>query len=224
MGLQSLPVSFCRETGDTMAVTMKDVARDLHVSVVTVSKVIRNNPDISEGTRQRVLKRIRELNYHPNLAARALVTGRTYSIGLIVPDLVHPFFAELAKGLSNVLRSKNYSVLISSTLEDPRLERQDIEAMLSRVVDAIIIASTQSTVESFRHIEERKTPYVLIDRHFPGLAANFVGIDDVAAGRLATQHLVSVGCRRIAHIRGPAVSTALGRLEGYIQALAANHL
>jgi len=207
-----------------MAVTMKDIARDLHVSVVTVSKVIRNNPDISEETRQRVLKRIRELNYHPNLAARALVTGKTYSIGLIVPDLVHPFFTELAMGLSNTLRSRNYSLLISSSMEDPQLERQDIETFLSRGVDAIIVASTQSTVESFRRIEERQTPYVLIDRCFAGLTANFVGIDDVAAGRLATQHLVSVGCRRIAHISGTAISTALGRLEGYTQAVAANHL
>jgi len=207
-----------------MAVTMRDIARDLHVSVVTVSKVIRNNPDISEETRLRVLKRIRELNYHPNFAARALVTGRTYSIGLIVPDLLHPFFTEVAKGLSHALRRKNYSVLISSSMEDPRLERQDIEAFLSRGVDAIVIASTQRGVENFRRIEERNTPYVLIDRRFPGLAANFVGVDDVAAGRLATQHLVAVGCRRIGHIRGPDISTALGRLEGYRQALAPHHL
>ena len=207
-----------------MAVTMKDIARDLRVSVVTVSKVIRNNPDISEATRQRVLKRIRELNYHPNLAARALVTGKSNSIGLIVPDLVHPFFTELAEGLSNALRGKHYGVLISSSMEDLRLERQDIEIMLSRGVDAIIIASTQNTVESFRRIEERRTPYVLIDRQFAGLVANFVGIDDVAAGRLATQHLVEVGCRRIAHIRGPEISTAIRRWEGYNQALAAAHL
>jgi len=207
-----------------MAVTMKDIARDLHVSVITVSKVIRNQTDISEETRQRVLKRVREMNYHPNLAARALVTGKTYAVGLIVPDLVHPFFAEVAKGLSNSLRRKNYSLLISSSEEDPRLERQEIERLLSRGVDGIVVASTQCTVESFRRIEESRTPYVLIDRCFQGLAANYVGVDDVAVGRLATQHLVSVGCRRIAHIRGPATSTALGRLEGYNQTLAANNL
>ncbi len=207
-----------------MSVTMKDIARDLHVSVVTVSKVIRNNPDISKETRRRVLKRIRELDYHPNLAARALVTGKTYSIGLIVPDLLHPFFAELANGLSNALRSKNYILLISSSSEDPDIERHDIESLLIRRVDAIIIASTQNSVESFRHIEKRQIPYILIDRSIPGLAAGFVGVDDVAAGRLATQHLISAGCRRVAHIRGPAVSTGLGRLEGYSQALAANNL
>jgi LacI family transcriptional regulator len=207
-----------------MAVTMKDIARDLGVSVVTVSKAIRSHSDISEETRQRVLKRVQELNYYPNLAARALVTGKTYAVGLIVPDLVHPFFAEVAQGLSNALRRRNYSLLISSSEEDPRLEGQEIERLLSRGVDAIIIASTQSTVESFRRVEESKTPYVLIDRCFLGLPANFVGVDDVAVGRLATQHLISIGCTRIAHIRGPATSTALGRLEGYNQALAANNL
>jgi LacI family transcriptional regulator len=171
-----------------------------------------------------VLKRARELNYYPNLAARALVTGKTYALGLVVPDLVHPFFAEVAQGLSSVLRHKNYSLLISSSEEDPRLERQELERLLSRGVDAIIIASTQSTVESFRRIQENNTPYILVDRRFMELPANFVGVDDVAVGRLATQHLISVGCRRIAHIRGPATSTAVGRLEGYNQALAANNL
>jgi LacI family transcriptional regulator len=207
-----------------MAVTLKDIARDLGVSVVTVSKAMRSQSDISEETRQRVLKRVQELNYYPNLAARALVTGKTYALGLVVPDLVHPFFSEVAQGLSSVLRRKNYSLLIASSEEDPCLERQEIERLLSRGVDGIIIASTQCTVESFRRIEENKVPYILIDRHFLGWPANFVGVDDVAVGRLATQHLISVGCTRIAHIRGPAISTALGRVEGYSQALAANNL
>jgi len=86
-------------------------------------------------------------------------------------------------------------------------------------VDALLIASTQWTVESFRRIEEQKTPYVLIDRQFVGLAANFVGVDDFTVGTIATEHLIEMGCCNIAHIRGPEVSTALGRLEGYRQAL-----
>jgi LacI family transcriptional regulator len=206
-----------------MAVTMKDIARELGLSVVTVSKVIRNHTDIGEETRQRVLKRVKELNYQPNMAARALVTGRTYSAGLIVPDLMHPFFAEVASGLSDVLRRKNYSLLISSSQGDPDLERQEIKRLLSRL-DALTIASTQWTVESFRRLEEQKVPYVLIDRSFPEMPANFVGVDDNAVGRLATEHLIAAGCRRIAHIRGPATSTAVGRLEGYCQALARHDL
>ncbi len=203
---------------------MKDIARELGVSVVTVSKVIRNHADIGEETRQRVLKRVKELNYQPNPAARALVTGKTYTAGLIVPDLMHPFFAEVATGLSNTLRRKNYSLLISSSQGDPELERQEIKRLLSRRLDAIVIASTQWTVESFRRIEEQKVPYLLIDRAFLGMPANFVGVDDVKVGRMATEHLIAAGCKRIAHIRGAAMSTAIGRLEGYNQALSRNDL
>jgi LacI family transcriptional regulator len=203
-----------------MAIRMKDIARDLGVSVVTVSKVLRNHQDISDETRQRVLKRMKELDYQPNLAARALVTGRTFTIGLVVPDLVHPFFSEVAKGLSIALRNRSYGLLISSSEENPELEREEIDRLLARRVDALIIASTQWTVESFRHIEERKRPYVLIDRCFAGLPANFVGVDDELVGSLATEHLISMGCRRIAHVRGLEISTALGRLAGYRQALA----
>jgi LacI family transcriptional regulator len=204
----------------SMPVTMKDIARELGVSVVTVSKVLRNHEDIGEKTRQRVLKRIKELNYQPNPAARALVTGRSYTAGLIVPDLVHPFFAEVASGLANALRKKNYCLLISSSQEDPELERQEIKRLLNRRLDALIIASTQWTVESFRRIEEQKVPYILLDRSFLGMPANFVGVDDAKVGRIATEHLISRGCKRIAHIGGPATSTAMGRLEGYKQALA----
>ncbi|MDR3719522.1 MAG: LacI family DNA-binding transcriptional regulator [Bryobacteraceae bacterium] len=203
-----------------MAVRMKDIARDLGVSVVTVSKVLRNHSDISEETRQRVLKRMKELHYRPNLAARALITGKTFTIGLIVPDLLHPFFAQVAKALSGVFRQRGYSLILSSSEEDPELEKQELDVLLARRVDAILIASAQWTVESFRQIEDQKIPYVLIDRQFAGLAANFVGVDDEAAGALATEHLIEQGCHRIAHIRGPEVSTAIGRAEGYRRSLA----
>jgi len=207
-----------------MAVRMKDIAQELGVSVVTVSKVLRNHSDIGEETRQRVLKKMKDLNYQPNFAARALVTGRTYTVGLVVPDLVHPFFAEVAKGLSSTLRKRGYGLILASSEEDPDLEAQEIGQLLARRLDAIVIASAQETVESFRRIEEQKTPYVLVDRTFAGLKANFVGVDDESVGELATEHLVAVGCRRIAHIRGPQVSTAAGRLEGYRRALARHNL
>jgi LacI family transcriptional regulator len=201
---------------------MKDLAAELGVSVVTISKVLRNHSDISQETKDRVLKRMRELNYRPNLAARALVTGRTSAIGFVVPDLVHPFFAEVAKGLSKVFRARGYSLLIASSEEEPDLEKQEIDQMLARQVDALVIASTQWSAESFARIEEHGTPYVLIDRSFKDHAANFVGIDDVKAGLLATGHLIATGRRRIAHLRGPLHSTGAGRLEGYRQALAAH--
>jgi LacI family transcriptional regulator len=203
-----------------MPVRMKDIARDLGVSVVTVSKVLRNHSDISEATKQRVLRRMKELNYRPNLAARSLVTGRSGIVGLVVPDLVHPFFGEIAMGMSRVLRRSGLSLLIASSEEDPKLEKQEIEQLLARQVDALVVASTQKSAKAFELIEEHRTPYVLIDRKVQGLDANFVGVDDREVGTLATEHLIARGCRRIAHIRGPAVSTATGRYEGYCEALA----
>jgi LacI family transcriptional regulator len=203
-----------------MTTRMKDIARDLGVSVVTISKVLRNHPDVGDDTRERVLARVRELDYRPNLAARSLVTGRTYLIGLVVPDLLHPFFAEIAKSISEVLRANGYYLIVSSSEEDPALEEQEIDQLLARRLDTLIIATCRPTVDLFFRIERQKTPYVLIDRTLPGLAANFVGVDDEAVGLLATRHLIDVGCKRIAHIRGPETSPATRRLEGYKRALA----
>src|ERR1700730_7865114 len=115
-----------------MSTRMKDSARDLNASVVTVSKGLRNHSDISAATRERVLQRMKELNYRPNLAARTLVTGRTYMIGLVAPGLMHPFFVEVAKALSREIRPKGYSLVISSSEEDPELEKQEIDLLLSR--------------------------------------------------------------------------------------------
>src|SRR5215469_11293681 len=98
-----------------MAVRLKDIAEDLGLSTVTISKVLRDHPDIAEATRRRVLKRIRELNYQPNFAARSLVTGKTWTLGLVVPDLLHPFFADVAKAISIEARKHGYNLLISSS-------------------------------------------------------------------------------------------------------------
>jgi LacI family transcriptional regulator len=207
-----------------MVARLKDIAQDLGLSVVTISKVLRNHPDIGERTRERVLKRMKELNYQPNFAARSLIAGRTWTIGLVVPDLLHPFFAQIAKGISVEVRRKGYSLFISSSDEDPALEREEIAQLLARRVDVMLVASSQWTVESFRQFEEQKVPFILLDRQFPGFESNFVGVDDTAVGVLATSHLIEQGCRRIAHIRGPEISTAIGRLNGYKQALASHQI
>ena len=201
-----------------MTIRMRDIAKDLGVSVVTVSKVLRNHPDVGHETRERVLARVKELDYRPNVTARSLVTGRSHLVGLIVPDLLHPFFAEVAKSLSDVLRESGYYLIISSSEEDSDLEEQEVNQLLSRQLDALIIASCRSNAELFLQIE-KKTPYVLIDRTVPGLSANYVGVDDVAVGRLATEHLIAIGCERIAHVRGPETSPGIRRLDGYKRAL-----
>ena len=205
-----------------MGVTLKDIARDLGVSVITVSKALRNHSDISEQTKARVLKRVQELNYRPNLAARALVTGRTNMVGFVIPDLLHSFFSEVVRGVAGALRNTGYTLVVTSSEQDPKLERQAVEQFITRRVDMLLIASTHWTVEMFRRIEEAGIPYILIDRSFVGLAAHFVGVNDEEVGALATQHLIDTGCKRVAHIGGPAISPLLGRLEGYKRALTKN--
>jgi LacI family transcriptional regulator len=202
-----------------MPARMKDIAQQLGVSVVTVSKSLRGLPGPSQETRARVIALARELNYGPNLAARALVTGHTNSIGLVIPDLVHPFFAQIAKSVSAVLNARGYGLLVSSSEENPELERRAVEQLVARSVDGILIASTQGSADVLRWVENHGIPYVLIDRRFEGLDAIFVGVDDVRVGALATAHLIEMGCQRIAHIGGGRLSSALGRREGYEKTL-----
>ena len=203
-----------------MLVRMKDMARDLGVSVITVSKALRNHTDISAATRARVLKKAKELNYRPNLAARALVTGRSNMMGLVVPDIVRPFFAFLARGLAAALRNSGYTLVISSSEDDAEIEKQVIDQLVSRSVDVLLVASIQWSVETFRRVEEAGIPYILIDRSFMGLASNFVGVNDEQVGAIATEHLIDIGCKTIAHISRTRISSAIGRLEGYKKTMA----
>lgn len=199
---------------------MKDIARDLGIGVITVSKVLRNKDDVSEKTRQRVLARVKEVNYTPNLAARSLVTGRTYLVGLVVPDLLHTFFAQIANSLTEAFLKKGYGLIISTTREDPELEMRTLDRFQARRFDALIVASGGTTPAVLVRLRETGTPFVLIDRRFPDLDANYVGVDDEVVGTLATEHLIEIGCKRIAHLRGPETSPGIGRLNGYLKAMA----
>jgi LacI family transcriptional regulator len=189
---------------------------------MTVSKVVRGCADVGAETRGRVLARIKELNYQPNWVARSLAARRTFIIGLIVPDLMHSFFAEIAKGVSAAIRPLGYDVVICDSEEDSALESSEVDHLLARQVDGLLLASAQSpsSLSLFERIEARGVPYVLIDRRFAGSSASYVGADDEAIGRLATRHLIERGCRRIAHIAGPPLTTGVGRQKGYHDALA----
>jgi LacI family transcriptional regulator len=204
-----------------MPVTMMDIARDLKVSVVTVSKVLRNQGRISDATRKRVLQHAKQLNYQMNWVARSLVTRRTYTIGLLLPEFGHPFFAEIARAVARTVRPHGYHLVISSFEEDPELEASEVDCLLARQVDGLIIASAQPSrcLDMFKRVQQRKTPYVLIDRPIAGLRACFVGVDNRAIGRLATEHLIARGCTRIAHLHGPEVGIATERLLGFRCAL-----
>jgi LacI family transcriptional regulator len=210
----------------SMSATLSDIAKDLNISVVTVSKALRNKGRISARTRTRVLKRAKELDYRPNWVARSLVTRRTYTIGLLLPDFTHPFFADIAKSIAETVRPRGYHVIISYFEEDPDLERVEADSLLARRVDGLILASSQSPdrLELFEELRSRKVPLVLIDRPIDGVRASFVGVDNEAVGRLATTHLIEQGCRRIAHLRGPQIGLAAKRLSGYLASLKKNKL
>jgi LacI family transcriptional regulator len=202
-----------------MAVNMKDIARELGVSMVTVSKALRNHPDISTKTRERVEAKAEELGYRLNLAARSLVTGRSLLIGLIVPDLIHPFFSEIAKGMSLVLRNKGYLLAISSSEEDEMLEQQEIDQMLAHRLDALVVASCQMNAQLLQTIRLGGTPLVLVDRSFDDFPCHFVGSDDYMSAKLATEHLLGLKRKRIAHISGRENSTGRRRLKGFLDTL-----
>lgn len=184
---------------------MMEIARDLKVSVVTVSKALRNQGKISAATRKRVLRRAKQLHYQMNWVARSLVTRRTYTIRLLLPEFTHPFSAEVARAVAQTVRPHGYHVIISYFEEDPELEVTEAESLMARQVDGLIIASAQPVhrLDLFRRIQKRNVPYVLVDRPISGLQASFVGVDNAAIGRLATEHLIARGCRRIGHLCGP---------------------
>jgi len=202
-----------------MPVTLKDIARALDVSAMTVSKVMRDHGDIGAETRKRVLAKAKELNYRPNLSARSLVTGKTRQVGVIVPTLLHPFFADVLEALSFTMNQDGYATLISSSMEDSAIEEAAIEQLLAHRLDGLIVASCSTSPKKFQQLRDDGIPFVLIDRFFPGFRANFVGVDDLAVGRMATEHLIAMGCGRIAHIRGLEFTTGVLRFEGYKLAL-----
>ncbi|MBV8551611.1 MAG: LacI family DNA-binding transcriptional regulator [Acidobacteriaceae bacterium] len=204
-----------------MAVRMKDIAKELGVSLMTVSKALRGHSDISQETRERILRRARELHYQPNWIARSLVTRQTFIVGLVIPDLMYSFFAEVADGLSKQLGPLGYQIVLANSDEDPATERTQIELLLARNVDGLVLASAQRDWRrGVPHIlQDHDTPFVLIDRQPSGANVNFVGCHDEELGALATRHLLEEGCVRLAHIRGPDNPCGAGRLQGFERAL-----
>jgi LacI family transcriptional regulator len=204
-----------------MPVTLEDIARALNVSKMTVSRAINNHPEISAATRERILATARKMNYRPNQFARALTTHQSYLIGIVVPDLMHSYFAEICRGVETRARPAGYQNLICSTEEEARKEQDEIEALLSRT-DGLIVASAMAgrEIKFYRDLLDDGAKIVLIDRVLEGLRCSAVTTDDVQVGVLATEHLIRLGHRQIGHLRGTNASTSMQRLEGYKQALA----
>jgi len=203
-----------------MPTTLEDIARALNVSKMTVSRAINNHPEISRETRARILEAARQMNYRPNQFARALSTNHSFLIGIVVPDLMHSYFAEICRGVESHARPSGYQNLICSTDEDASKEVDEIEALLSRT-DGLIVASAlaASETEFYERLITEGARIVFIDRLLPILQCSMITTDDVRVGELATEHLIKLGHSRIGHLRGTHVSTSSQRMEGYRQTL-----
>jgi LacI family transcriptional regulator len=208
-----------------MPTTLADIARALGVSKMTVSRAINNHPEISPETRARILDTAQRMNYRPNQFARALTTNRSYLLGVIVPDLMHSYFAEICRGVEAIAKPLGYQNLICSTDEDVANEESEVEALLPRT-DGLILASSASLEESkfYKRLTRERAKIVLIDRLLEGIKCPSVTTDDVKVGSLATEHLLSLGHRRVGHLKGTVASTAALRFEGYKKALAKHRL
>ncbi len=208
-----------------MPVTLADIAREIGVSKMTVSRAINNNPLISPETRERVLDVARRMNYQPNQHARALATNRSYLIGLIVPDLMNLYFAEVTRAIESVTRPAGFQLLICSSDEDVSRELEEVKTLLQRT-DGLIISSVFPPTETraYRKMIKDGAKFVLVDRTMKQLGCPAVATDNVLVGRLATEHLIRLGHRRIGHLRGDGSSVSGDRFDGYKQALAKRKL
>ncbi len=208
-----------------MPTTLADIARALGVSKMTVSRAINNHPEISPETRARILDAAHRMNYRPNQFARALTTNRSYLLGVIVPDLMHSYFAEICRGIEAVAKPLGYQNLICSTDEEEANEESEVEALLPRT-DGLILASSASVEETkfYRRLTRERAKIVLIDRQLEGIKCPMVTTDDVKVGSLATEHLLSLGHRRVGHLKGTVASTAAMRFAGYKRALEKHHV
>jgi LacI family transcriptional regulator len=187
---------------------------------MTVSRAINNNALVSPETRRRVLEVARRMNYQPNQHARALATNRSYLIGVVVPDLMNLYFAEVAHAIESVARPAGFQLLICSTDEDATREIGEVEVLLQRT-DGVIISSVLAPgdTSAYRKMIREGAKIVLVDRTMRNLRCPVVATDNVQVGRIATEHLINLGHLRIGHLSGGASSVSTDRLEGYKRAL-----
>lgn len=206
-----------------MSVTLADIARELGLSKMTVSRAINNDPLVNTKTRERVLEVSQRLNYRPNHFARALVTNRSFLIGVIVPDLMHSYFAEILHGVGVSARAADYQIVIGNSEEEIPREISEVEALRWRT-DGLIIAPSLplSKINIYKAMITGGTKIVLIDRTLEGLDCPMVTTNNIEVGLLATEHLIRLGHTRIGHLRGTTTSTSRERLEGYKGALKRN--
>ena len=200
---------------------MRDVAELAGVSVATVSHVLNNTRIVLPQTRRRVLDAIEALCYQPNDVARSLATRVTRVVGILVADITNPFSGMVVRRTEELLAARGYSLMVCNTDEQPDREAHYLKWLLARRVDGVIIAPTGAPQPIFQQYAQRNIPLVFVDRQPPQAYGPVIAIDNMAAGFVATDHLLQLGHRRIGLLtRSPQLSTAAGRLAGYQQALA----
>ena len=210
-----------------MGATLKDVAALAKVHPSTVSRVLRNveNLKISEDTKERIFKAIKELNYHPDQTARSLRLKKSFTIGLIIPNLASPYFIGIARSLDAECTKEGYTLIISDTNENQEKEIKAVYDLYSRGVDGLVIAPVQDSDEHIQDLINKKFPFVLIDRYFEKYETNAVICNDRDSAYNAIQHLIDLGHKRISFISGrPNLYPVIRRLEGYNKALNENNL
>ncbi|HEU5014714.1 MAG TPA: substrate-binding domain-containing protein [Roseiflexaceae bacterium] len=206
------------------AVTIQDVAAHAGVSAMTVSRVINQPARVAARTRARVEQSIRELGFVPNALAQSLLRGRTHTLALLVSDISNPFFTQVARGVEDVAQRNGYTVIFGNSDESVEKERQYIQALLGRRIDGLLITTSSHSSHAMLDLLARhEKPFVLIDRSIDGVQADSVVGDSIGGARTLTNHLLTLGHRRIAIIHGPAaVPTAIDRRRGYEEALRAH--
>lgn len=208
-------------------VTLKQIAETLDISITTVSKALKDYPDVSKKTRKLVRETASQLNYRPNSFAVNLRTKESKTIGLIIPEVVHHFFSTVIKGIIAQAEKKGYLVIILQSNESYELEKKQIDLLLSKQVDGILISLANETSD-FKHLTDvidQNKPIVMFDKIAKIVNCSKVIIDDRKAAYLATQHLIDTGCKRIAHFRGPLLpQNSIDRFLGYKKALLDNNL
>lgn len=201
-------------------VTREDVAARAGVSTAVVSYVLNNGPrPVASETRARVEAAIRELGYFPNELARGLRRQQSCTVGLIIPNLNNPVYAQIATSLKSVCLEHGYLVLLCNTGRDQVLEHRFVQMLRAKQVDGVVAIPSHNPREVADLLAEAQIPTVILEHDLPG--THCIVVDDLTGGRLATQHLLDLGHRRIGFIRYTAFTTVSGlRLDGYRQSLA----
>jgi LacI family transcriptional regulator len=208
-------------------ITLKQIAETLGISITTVSKALKNYPDVSPKTKKMVLELAEQLQYTPNSFAVNLRTKESKTIGLIIPEVVHHFFSNVVNGIIAEAEKNGYLVIILQSNESLELEKKQVALLINKRVDGIVmsLSNESNDDEHLKEIIRRGIPFVQFDKISKLIPSSKVIINDQKAAMEAVQHLIDNGCKRIAHIRGPInPQNAIDRFIGYKKALEKNSI